>query len=316
MKKILITGGAGFIGANLIRKLVGFSDYDIFVIEKNNTNLWRIKDVLSKIKIKYVNLEDFRRLSRVMNQIKPDFIFHLASYGVYPLFQSDLNRMISINIKGTINLINALKNQRITSLVNTSTCFVYKEKKSKLKENDLLDPLNYYAITKLASELLLKKIALVNNLPIINLRLFTPYGYYEDSQRLIPTVILNALRNKKIKLSSPNNIRDFFFIEDLVNLFLKIIKNKKISQYKGELFNIGSGRQYSVEEIVAIIENLLGKKLNVIYGEKGRYQELKSLVADIRKAKKLLGWKTGHDIKSGVAETIAWFKNNIKLYEK
>jgi len=316
MKKVLITGGAGFIGANLIRKLVGLPDFNLFLIEKKNANLWRIKDIAHRIKINWVDLEDFNNLSKIINQIKPEIIFHLASYGVYPSFQKDINQMINTNITGTINLINSLKNHQILSFINTSTCFVYKEKKIRLKENDSIDPLNYYAITKLAGELLLKKIAINNNMPIINLRIFTPYGYYEDSQRLIPNIILNALGNREIKLASPNNVRDFIFIEDLVNLFLKIVKNKKISQYKGEIFNIGSGQQCSVAEIISIVENLLSRKLKVIYGGGGYYQEPKNLVADSSKAKKLLGWKVRHDIKSGLNKTIKWFKNNIKLYER
>lgn len=313
MKKVLITGGAGFIGANLARKLISFPDFEIFIIEKRNTNLWRIKDIVNKINIKYLDLENSERLSKTVDEIKPNIVFHLASYGVYPSFQTDVRKMIRTNIEGTLNLINALKNHRISSFIYTGTCSEYNEKKSKLKENDPIDPLSMYAITKLTAGLLLKKIAQENNLPVINLRLFTPYGYYEDGQRLIPYIILNALRDKKIELSSPNYVRDFIFIEDLIDVFLRIMKSNY--SYQGEIFNIGSGKQYRIKEVVSIVEKLLGKKLDVSYGARSSYyQEPKALIADNSKAKTAFNWRINHDFKSGIAKTIDWFRENKKFY--
>lgn len=312
-KKILITGGAGFIGANLSRKLVSIPNFKVSVIEKRNTDLWRIKDIANKLSIEYVDLEDFNSLSKVVHDIKPHIVFHLASYGVYPSFQNNLRKMVSTNIEGALNLIDSLKNCPISSFVNTGTYFAYKEKKSKLNENDFTDPLNFYATTKLTAELLLKKFARENNLPVINLRLFTPYGYYEDSHRLIPYIILNALRNKKIALSSPHSVRDFIFIEDVIDLFLKIVKSNH--NYRGEIFNVGSGKQYSVKDIVNVAEKLLYKKLNVRYGVRASYfNEPKNLVADNKKARTEFHWKLNYDIESGIAKTIDWFQKNKELY--
>ena len=314
-KNILITGGAGFIGANLARKLVSFPNFEVFVIEKKNTNLWRIKDIVDSLNIEYVNLENFNMLSKAIDNIKPSIIFHLASYGVYPGFQNDLGKMISTNIQGTLNLINSLKNYPISSFVNTGTCFEYKEKKSKLNENDFTDPLNFYAITKLTAGLLLRKLAKENNIPVINLRLFTPYGYYEDGQRLIPYIILSALKNKKIELVSPNNVRDFVFIEDVIDLFLKITKIEDKHSYRGEVFNVGSGEQHNVKDVVDIMEKLLDKKLNVRYGISANYyNEPKFFLADNNKTRAAFNWKINHGFEAGVNKTIDWFKKNSKLY--
>jgi len=314
-KKILVTGGAGFIGANLVRKLVSFPDFEVFVIEKRNTNLWRIKEIVNRINIKYLDLENLDNLSQAINDIGPNVVFHLASYGVYPSFQTDLRRMIRTNIEGTMNLISSLKNQPILSFIYTGSCFEYKEKGSRLKEDDITDPLNFYALTKLTAGLFLKKFAEENNLPVINLRLFTPYGYYEDGQRLIPYIILNALNNKEIKLSSANNVRDFIFIEDLTDFFLKIIESNQ--NYQGEIFNIGSGEERSIKDIVNIIEKLLDKKIDVTYGVKtSYYNEPESILADNTKAKAAFNWKINHNIESGIRKTIDWFKKNNKLYSQ
>jgi len=315
MENILITGGAGFIGANLIKKLVLDSNLKVFIIEKENANLWRLKNVLKEINVRYVDLEDSDKLSEVINDIKPNIIFHLASYGLYSSFQTDLEKMINTNIKGSLNLINSLKNLPFTQFVNTGTCIEYKEKESSLNEDDPVDPLNFYGITKLTAELLLKKIGQDNNMSVINLRLFTPYGYYGDSGILIPYIILNALKDKKIELSSPDSVRDFIFIDDLINLFLKIIEDGH--NYRGEIFNIGSGKQRSIKEVVSVVEKILGKKLNISYGERmSHYREPKVFQADNKKAQNTFDWKINHDFESGILKTINWFKDNLSLYEK
>lgn len=312
-KTILVTGGAGFIGANLVRKLISFPGFKVFIIEKKDANLWRLKGITDKIGIKYVDLEDQDGLSKAIDDINPNIVFHLASYGVYPSFQSDLRKMVRVNIEGTLNLVNSLKGHPISSFIYTGTYFEYKEKKSKIDENDIVDPLNFYAITKFTAELFLKKFAEEENMTIVDLRLFTPYGCYEDSQRLIPYIILNALKNEKIELVSPDNTRDFIFIEDVVNLFLKIAKNSH--NCKGEIFNVGSGKQHSVREVVDITEKILGKKINVKYGSRAsNYRKDMKALANNAKARNTFNWQIEYNFESGISKTIDWFKKNRDLY--
>lgn len=313
MKKVLITGGAGFIGSNLVRKLASDTDFKIFIIEKENTNFWRLKDMPDKVNIRYVDLEDSGKLSKIINNIKPNIVFHLASYGVYPALQNDVRKMIEINIKGTLNLVDSLRKCKITSFINISSCAEYRAKKSSINENDPVDPSNFYGITKLTAELLLKKIAEENNMQIVNLRLFTPFGYFEDGQRLVPYIILNAIEDKRIDLSSPYYVRDFIFIEDLMDVFLKIINSKH--NYHGEVFNIGSGKQHSIREVVKIIEKLMGKKLDIHYGQRNSYYREDSFFqADNRKARSAFKWGIKYDLESGMVKNIDWFIKNKKLY--
>lgn len=308
-KRVLITGGAGFIGANLARKLISFPDFEVSLIEKPNVDLWRIKNVARQLNIKYVDLGDYRNLTKVIDDIKPQIVFHLAGYGISPFSKNDLREMINTNIAGTLNLAEALKNHSISSFVYTSSgaCGEYKKKPS-LNQDHFIDPLRLHAVTKLTSELLLREFSEKYNIPLVNLRLFKPYGYYESSERLILYVISNALKNKKIMLSSPDNVRDFIFIEDLIDLFLKVIESNH--GYRGEIFNIGSGKEHSVKDIVNVVEKLLHKKLNVVYEAKvSRYSEPKSFLADNTKAKSAFNWRINHDIESGLQKTINWFKS-------
>ena len=313
MKKVLITGGAGFIGANLVRRLLSAGEFEVVVIEKEGTNLWRLSDVIDRITIRYTDLEDAVAVQNAADEIQPHIVFHLAGYGVYASVQTDVRTMIRVNIEGTLNLAEALKNHPISSFVYTSTSLEYKEKESKLKEEDASDPVNFYALTKSAGGQMLKQFAKAHNLPVVNVRLFTAYGYYEDSKKLIPSIILHALRNQPIELSSPNNVRDFIFIEDVVDLFVRIITQERA--HRGEMFNAGSGEQHSIQEAVGTVEKVLGRRLDVRYGQRpSYYEEPKVFVADVAKAKKAFGWEPKHDFVSGITKTTEWFQKNIHLY--
>ncbi len=313
MKKILITGGAGFIGANLVRRLVAEGGFQVFIIEKKGTSLWRLKDVVGKVAVHFVDLEDEKHLYKIITSIKPNVVFHLAGYGAYPAFQHDVMEMARTNINGTLNLVNAVKNIPITTFINIGSSSEYKEKKSAIAEDDATDPANLYAVTKLATVLLLKKMAEEYNLPIINVRPFNVYGQYGNSQGFVHYAILGALRNEKIELSSPSNVRDFIFIEDLVDLFLRMMKITK--KYRGEIFNAGSSHQYSIVEALRVIEKILGRKIQVSYKKKGNYyREAKSFRADIKKAKKAFGWKPLYTIDVGFEKTARWFLENQALY--
>jgi len=160
--------------------------------------------------------------------------------------------------------------------------------------------------------MLLSQFAKEHNLPVVNVRLFTAYGYYEDKAKLMPSIILNALQDKPIELSSPGNVRDFIFIEDAIEAFLNIVQSDK--QYKGEMFNIGSGQQHSIAEVVEAVEKALGKQLQVQYGKENYYKEPKAFIADITKAKHTFNWEPQHNFAAGIVKSVAWYQANQYLY--
>lgn len=314
VKKVLITGGAGFIGANLIRRLLGEGGFEIFVIEKEGVNFWRLEDIKDQIDITYVDLEDEAATKEGVDKIRPHIVFHLASSRGNAFAQGDPRTMIRVNIEGTMNLIEALKSIRMASFTYASTSLEYKEKEGKLAEDDAQEPRNFYALTKSTGGQVVKQYANMHHLPVVNVRLFNVYGYYEDSQNLIPSIVLGALRNQPIALSSPNNVRDFIFIEDVVDLFTRIITQEHA--YRGEMFNAGSGEQHSIQEVVGTVEKVLGRRLDVRYGQRpSYYKEPKVFVADNTKAREAFGWEVKHSFASGIQRTIEWFEQNQDLYE-
>lgn len=308
----LITGSTGFIGSCITRELVRRKN-KVCVITRNKKLNWRLNDISSNISVYECDLLN-KSLDKIVDKIRPNIIFHLASYGSLP-YEDNLNKIIDINIKGTINLINAVKNNKFDLFVNTGSSSEYGIKNKKMKEDTSIpNPINDYGIAKTAATMFCQKEAVRNNLPIITLRLFSPYGFFEAKNRLFPTIILNALKNKEIYLSSPKNVRDFIFIKDVITAY---INTTKINITPGEIFNIGTGKQHSVLEVLNLILQLTNSTSKITWNKAKnqiRQIEPKFWKADISKAKNYLHWEPEYSLKTGLVETIDWFKKYQKFY--
>lgn len=310
-KSVLITGATGFIGANLTRELVELGA-DVHIFTKATSDKWRIKDILNHITEHRCNLKNQNNIQKIVKKINPHIIYHLATHGSRP-FQKNLNEIIKTNIIGTDNLLRALLDINYQCFVNTGTSSEYGLKDKPMKEADLLEPISIYAATKASTTLLCQVFAKLYKKPIITLRLFSVYGYYEHPNRLIPTAIISSLTGKPLKLTSGKQRHDFIFIDDVIETYLRVPFIKNIS---GEIINIGSGKQYSNEEVASKINKLSEKGLKI---EKDKYLprswDTDYWVANIKKARKLLGWKPKFSFEQGLKKTISWFKENLQIYQ-
>lgn len=309
-KSVLVTGGAGFIGANLIRELLE-QKYEVNLILKKSTDIWRIKDILDRVGIYNVGLLNKQQLIKIVNKINPTFIIHLATYSNYRN-QADVEEMIDININGTLNLLLASKNVNYELLINTGSSSEYGIKQKPMKENNLLEPISFYAATKASATLLCKVFAKEYQKPIATLRPFSVYGPYEEEKRFIPTIVKAIINNKTIKLTSGTERRDFIYVKDVVDIYIKAFsKGKKLS---GQILNMGTGIEYSNDEVVKTLFKVIGKKVKI---EKGafpkRLWDTSHWVADIHKTKKSLNWAPKFTLKQGLKKTYRWYKNQ---YEK
>lgn len=313
MQKVLITGGAGFIGSNFVRKFLNLH-WKVYVIEKKDSNLWRLQSVIKKTDLKFSDLRKYNELEKIIAKIKPQVILHFAAFGAYPKKQNEIKEMIETNLLGTINLVNACSKINFKCLINTGSSSEYGIKEKPMREDDLLEPDNFYGLTKAAATMYCKNIVKKMDLPIVNMRPFSVYGYFEAKERLIPTVIKSCLTDNKLELSSSESVRDFIFIEDMIEIYLKVIKN--IQQVKGEILNLGTGRQSTVEEVVKIVKKITKSNIDPKYGKMKPGQfEPKNWVADTSKVKKLLSWQAKHNLEKGLEKNIEWFKKNLFLYK-
>jgi len=305
MSKILITGATGFVGSNLTKKLVK-RNYEVHILNEPNCDKKRLSEVLPKINQHTANLLEKEKLNNLIKEINPEIIFHLAAAGIFNGISAPEKELIEVNFMGTINLINACNQIDYKCFVNTGSSSEYGPKDKPMKETDICQPTNLYAISKLAAVLYGNLTAKIKNKPIIGLRLFSPYGPFDNEKRLIPYVISKALKNEDILLADPNGTRDFIFIEDVVSAYLKSID--LASQFKGQIFNLGSGKQTFVSEIVKIISQITKTKSKIKWGQaKPRPWDTTNWQADISKISKSFIWKPEYSLKQGLEKTVLWF---------
>ena len=219
IKKVLITGGAGFIGSSLVQRLVE-KKFKVGIIERSTADLWRIKDIVSSVKMYNVDLQDTRGILKAISDFKPDVIFHLAAYYAVEHKPDEIPDILNTNVVGTINLLEAAREYKVKMFLNTSSCFVYKASKDKLREDSALDPLNLYALTKISAEEACTFYSEKYGLRCVTFRIFAPYGPGDHKRRLIPCSIESLLKKQSPKMTSGKQRWDFIYVDDIFNIFL------------------------------------------------------------------------------------------------
>ncbi|MEA2036100.1 MAG: NAD-dependent epimerase/dehydratase family protein [Nanoarchaeota archaeon] len=312
--KILVTGAAGFIGANLVRRLVKDGSNKVHIIVKKESNLWRIDPIKEKLTLHEVDLLDYSLLNNIVKEIKPDYIFHLATYGAYPRTQKDIKKIADTIYAGTVNLILVLNDVPYKLFVNTGTSSEYGKNDKPMNENDLPKPNIVYGAVKAGITLLCQTIADIYDKNICTLRLFSAYGPYEDKDRLIQYLMINCINGKALQVSEGNQARDFVYVDDIIDAYIATMKNPE--KVKGQVINIGSGKQTKIKIVINKVVELTGFNSTIKWGERKMESfETDIWIADVQKAKALLNWSAKFDIQNGLEKNIEWFKKNKEIYD-
>jgi nucleoside-diphosphate-sugar epimerase len=309
-KRVLITGATGFIGANLARKLAETNNIGILV--RHESNMWRLQGMEGQLRRITGDLTDYESVAKALHEFEPEIIIHSAIYGGLPS-QKDVGRIFQTNVNGTINLLEACQGINLEFFLNLGSSSEYGQKTKPMNESDALEPTIPYGVAKAAATLYCRQFAKRNNMPLATARLFSPYGYYEEKTRLIPEIIMKCLNRQDIVIGNPASCRDFIFVEDCLDAFETIITSKNFIA-PGEIFNVGSGTQHSVQTIVDAIVQISKERISVNRDiSKERTYDTTTWIADNTKLRSL-GWKPSYNIYEGLSKTFKWFKDHMNEY--
>lgn len=320
-KNILITGGLGFIGTNLIRRLLKTTSFTITILDKlsypkKSHNL--PSDKTTKGRVKIVDGDVLKK--RVVKNLAEDAfaIVHMAANThTFDSLTSTLPAVMTNVVGTTIMLEAALKNQ-VEKFILFSSSGVYgnKIKGIPMDENHPLIPVNPYGASKLAADRIAYSFFLTNKLPVVILRPFNIYGPYQSTKKMIPLFITRLIKNLPIYLNhAGKQKRDWLYVEDLVNALDLIIKAPK-EKVAGEIFNVGRGETNTVAETAKLLLKKLHKNRDLIQISKSSQPEVLGNVGISKRIKQVLGWTPRHSLEEGLDKTIKWYLNNRSWWDR
>jgi len=307
-KSVFVTGGTGFIGSHLSRRLIHEGAL-VSILAKQNSSLNLISDIKNKVKIYRSEITGLNPLLKIVKKIKPEIIFHLAAKVKVGSNFRLIKSLININLFGTINMLKAaIEVNSVKKFVFLGTSDVYGLGKPPFSEDSPVNPISAYAASKVAAELFLKYMAGQHKIPWVILRPFIVYGGGQSPDMFIPQLIQSALKGKNFSMTGGKQTRDFLYIDDFVDACISAGLRKEV---QGEIINIASGKEASLSYVTRNVLSLLDYPIKICFGALPyRKNERWHVKADIKKAKRLLGWEPKTDLIEGIKKTINWYQKN------
>ena len=298
-KKILITGGTGFIGYHLAKKCLKLNWSVTSLSTKNPTKIRKLK----KIKYLISDISKKSDLKKIIN-INYDYVVNLAGY----VDHSKKKKTLYSHYNGCRNISEIFLRKKIKKFIQIGSSIEYGRNLSPQKENlNNTKTFSIYGKAKLMSTNYLLSLYKKYSFPVSVLRLYLVYGPYQDRNRVIPIVIDNALKSKEFDCSLGTQFRDFVYIDDVVNGIIKSLKTKKNN---GQIINLGSGKPIMIKDVILKICKIIGSGKPQFGRIKFRKDEIKNLYPSIVKAKKILNWRPKVKINFGLKKTINFYKKN------
>jgi NAD dependent epimerase/dehydratase len=321
-KKILVTGSDGFIGSHLVEGLLDIGCQVRAFVYYNSFNSWGWLDSLPKEKLNQIDVfaGDIRDPNGVRKAMQGmDMVFHLAALIAIPFSYHSPDSYVDTNIKGTLNVLQAARDVGCERVLITSTSEVYGTAKYvPIDENHPFQGQSPYSATKIGADRLAESFYRSFNTPVTIVRPFNTYGPRQSARAVIPTVITQLLSGaEEIKLGGLHPTRDFNYVKDTVAGFIAIAESPNTI---GEEINIASQQEISVGELAQMMIDELNPSARIISDDirlRPEKSEVERLLGSNEKIRRLTGWHPKINLKQGIRETIAWFKNaeNLRRYK-
>lgn len=307
---VLVTGATGFIGSRLTHRLVR-EGADVHALTSTVSSIYpvRLAGIRDEITLHGANLTDNSALGKLVEQVRPEIVFHLGAYTHVGKSWSRVDECIQTNVQGTVNLLQALAARPYRRFVYTSTSEIYGDIDVPFRESSEPRPISPYAVSKYAGEIFCRMFHQGRGWPIVRVRPFNAYGPWQSPDRVIPEIIARAIRKDELAMTQGLQTREFNFVDDLVEGFLLAAT---VPGIEGEVFNLGGGMEMSMRDLATTILDLMGNPIEAGIGLlPDRPTEIWQMRSDSSKATDLLGLPPARSLEEGLTETIAWYRNEL-----
>lgn len=305
-KSLLVVGGTGFIGSALLQKAnkLGMKTTSLSLNKPINTN------IIEGTNYVITDTSNFENLQDAFSDLKFNYIVNLAGYINHDLISNGGFSIVQSQINLLNNLVSLFNVKKLIRFVQIGSSDEYGLNKSPQMETSREDPISPYSLAKVMNAQYLQMLNKTENFPAVILRLFLVYGPRQKINRLIPYVIKSCIQNTDFTLSEGNQIKDFTYVEDVVDFILISLIKKNV---EGNIINVGSGEPISVKNIVEMINSKI-KLGNPKFCKKfNKNIENNELIPDLSKSKKLLNLSSKTSLDDGLQRTIDWYKTNLQL---
>lgn len=305
-KSVVVTGGAGFIGSNLVEELA--KEHQVKVIDNLSTGHIENLDQIRGVEFVRGSITDLDLLKEVFSDV--DYVYHQAALPSVPRSIEDPISSNRVNIDGTLNVLVAARDCGAKKVVYASSSSVYGDTPTLPKREDMTpNPKSPYAVTKLAGEYYCRIFSEIYGLKTASLRYFNVFGPRQDPKSqyaaVIPLFITRILNGKPPTIfGDGTQTRDFTFVKDVVQANIRTMESGAVG-----VFNVACGRQIVLNDLADEIMKITGIETEKVY-EPPRTGDIKDSLADISRAREMLGYEPRFDLDSGLVETIRWFQKN------
>lgn len=314
--RVLVTGGAGFIGSAFVRQAVK-EGWNVAVLDALTYagDLERLKEVDGKYKFYHVDLVERKAVFDALEDFRPEVVVHFAAESHVDRSILDPLRFIRSNVEGTLNLLDASKEFKVEKFINISTDEVYGElgEEGYFTEESPLNPNSPYSVSKACADMLGRAYYRTYKLPVITVRPSNNYGPWQYPEKLIPVIILKALRDEPIPVyGNGMNVRQWLYVEDCAEAVLKIVKDGK----EGEIYNVAGPKEKRNIEVVKTILRLMNKPESLIKFVKDRPGHDYRYAMKAEKIKRELFWEPKVGFEEGIKQTVEWYLNHLDWVSK
>lgn len=320
MAKVLVTGAGGFIGSHLTEELVRQGEEIRAFVRYNSRDERGLledlpREIQNQIEVVPGDLKDPDGVKKALKGCSK--VFHLGALIAIPYSYIHPFDFIQTNVVGTAHLLNAcLEEGTLERVIHTSTSEVYGTAQYiPIDEKHPLQAQSPYSASKIAADKLAESYYLSFGLPIATIRPFNTFGPRQSLRAIIPTIVSQAIHDKKIRLGNTIPRRDFLFVKDTIRGFIQL---GKCERAVGKVVNIGTGTDISIEELVKKILGLMGKQGEIEVEDRRirpEKSEVMQLLSDTRLAQKLFQWAPQYTLEDGLRETIEWYRKNIHRFK-